>query len=94
MVSEWNATWAELHLNSVTAKSYFAASAKQTKNLASINMTELKSCPFTVSPLAEQSRIITRVASLRRLCADLRQRLAACQTTHAQLAKALIDEAA
>jgi len=45
-------------------------------------------------PLAEQLRIVARVESLRRLCADLRQRLAARQTTQAHLAKALIDEVA
>jgi type I restriction enzyme S subunit len=51
---------------------------------------------FTVAlpPLAEQSRIVARVESLRRLCANLRQRLAARQTTQAHLAEALIDEVA
>jgi len=43
-------------------------------------------------PLAEQSRIITRVAQLRRLCADLRQLLSASQSTQALLAVALISE--
>ncbi len=43
-----------------------------------------------VPPLAEQSRIVTQVNTLRRLCADLRQRLAASQTTQAQLAAALL----
>ena len=43
-------------------------------------------------PLAEQSRIVTRVASLRRLCADLRQRLAASQSTQAHLAEALVQK--
>ena len=42
-------------------------------------------------PLAEQSRIVTRVAQLRRLCADLRQRLTASQSTQAHLAEALVD---
>ncbi len=44
-------------------------------------------------PLAEQSRIVARVASLRRLCADLRQRLAASQTAQARLAEALVQQA-
>lgn len=47
-----------------------------------------------IPPLAEQSRIVTRVAQLRRLCADLRQRLAASRSTQAQLADALIGELA
>ena len=45
-------------------------------------------------PLSEQSRIVARVESLRRLCADLRQRLAARQTTQAHLAEALVNEVA
>jgi type I restriction enzyme S subunit len=46
------------------------------------------------SPLAEQSRIVTRVAQLRRLCADLRQRLTASQSTQAHLAEALVQDVA
>jgi type I restriction enzyme S subunit len=49
--------------------------------------------PIALPPLDEQARIVARVASLRRLCADMRQRLAASQSTQAQLAEALIDEA-
>jgi type I restriction enzyme S subunit len=45
-----------------------------------------------VPPLAEQSRIVTRVAQLRRLCADLRQRLSASQSTQAHLAEALVQD--
>ena len=36
--------------------------------------------------------ILTCVAQLRRLCADLRQRLAASQSTQAQLAEALVQQ--
>ena len=42
-------------------------------------------------PLPEQSRIVTRVPALRRLCADLRQRLADAQTSQSHLAQALVD---
>jgi type I restriction enzyme S subunit len=45
-------------------------------------------------PLAEQSRIVTRVEELRRLCTDLRQRLSASQTTQAHLAEALVESVA
>ena len=41
-------------------------------------------------PLSEQSRIVTRVTALRRLCADLRQRLAERQSVQARLAEALV----
>lgn len=43
-------------------------------------------------PLAEQSRIVARVVSLRRLCADLRHSLAAGQTAQAKLAESLVAE--
>ena len=88
---EWNPVWAELFLNSAVARAYFALSAKQTTNLASINMSQLKSCAFPLPPLPEQSRIVARVASLRRLCADLRQRLAASQSVQSRLAEALVS---
>lgn len=43
-------------------------------------------------PLAEQSRIVSRVAQLRHLCADLRQRLSVSQATQAHLAEALVQQ--
>ena len=45
-------------------------------------------------PLPEQSRIVTRVTALRRLCADLRQRLAERQSVQARLAEVLVAEVA
>ena len=41
-------------------------------------------------PLPEQSRIVARVTTLRRLCADLRQRLAEREAVQARLAEALV----
>jgi type I restriction enzyme S subunit len=49
---------------------------------------------LALPPLAEQSRIVTRVTALRRLCADLRQRLAERQSVQARLAEALVAEVA
>lgn len=43
-------------------------------------------------PLEEQTRIVTRVTQMRRICADLRQRLYRSSTTQASLADALIDQ--
>jgi len=42
-------------------------------------------------PHAEQFPIVARVEALRRLCADLRQRLSASQTAQARLAGALVE---
>jgi restriction endonuclease S subunit len=90
VTAEWCPEWAELYLNSDIARSYFAASAKQTTNLASINMTELKNCVFPLPPSFEQSRIITRVNELRSLCSSLRNHLASGQAVKLSLADALI----
>jgi type I restriction enzyme S subunit len=90
VTAEWCPAWAELYLNSDIARSYFAASAKQTTNLASINMTELKNCVFPLPPSFEQSRIITRVNELRSLCSSLRNHLASGQAVKLSLADALI----
>lgn len=59
-----------------------------------LNVGKIKSTLMPLPPLAEQSRIVTRVAQLRRLCADLRQRLTASQSTQAHLAEALVENVA
>ena len=59
-----------------------------------LNVGKIKSTLMPLPPLPEQSRIVTRVTALRRLCADLRQRLAASQSTQAQLAEALVASVA
>ena len=57
---------------------------------ANYNGTKLKSIRVPLPPLPEQSRIVARVTTLRRLCADLRQRLAERQSVQARLAEALV----
>ena len=47
--------------------------------------------PIALPPSAEQSRIVARVAQLRRLCVDLRQRLAASSARQSQLAQSLVE---
>jgi type I restriction enzyme S subunit len=94
VLPEWLPSWAELYLNSADARSFFASASKQTTNLASINSTQLKGCPFPLPPLAEQHRIVARVEQLRRLCAELRERLQQARTTQSRLADALVSAAA
>lgn len=48
---------------------------------------------IALPPLAEQRRIVARVTHLRRLCADLRQRLTAQQATQTRLAGTLVQSA-
>ncbi len=59
-----------------------------------ISTRQVAGLAFALPPLAEQSRIVTRVTALRRLCADLRQRLAERQSVQARLAEALVQEVA
>ena len=59
-----------------------------------VNGTALSELTLPLPPLAEQSRIVTRVTALRRLCADLRQRLAEREAVQARLAEALVASVA
>ena len=59
-----------------------------------LNVGKVKSTLIPLPPLAEQSRIVTRVTALRRLCTDLRQRLAGREVVQARLAEALVGDAA
>ena len=59
-----------------------------------ISTKQVAGLAFALPPLAEQSRIVTRVTQLRRLCADLRQRLAEREAVQARLAEALVQQVA
>ena len=58
--------------------------------MVNLNQRILLETPMALPPLAEQSCIVTRVTALRRLCPDLRQRLAERQSVQARLAEALV----
>ncbi len=58
-----------------------------------ISTRQLQAIQIRVPALAEQACIVECVAQLRRLCTDLRQRLATGRATQARLADALIDSA-
>ena len=59
-----------------------------------VNQSHIGSLRLPLPPLAEQSRIVTRVSALRRLCADLRQRLAEREAVQSRLAEALVASVA
>ena len=56
-----------------------------------VSASKMAEFTFPLPPFAEQSRIVTRVVALRRMCADLRQRLADGQAIQSQLAQSLVD---
>ncbi len=55
----------EAYLQTSAAKSYFLSVAKRTTNLASINMTQLRSLPVLLPPVALQRQFAERVAATR-----------------------------
>jgi type I restriction enzyme, S subunit len=65
--------WVELVLNSEIGRDYFAGASKQTTNLASINMTQLRSFPLPIPPLSEQVAILQKVNHLLSICQQLKQ---------------------
>lgn len=88
---DWCSRWAELYLNSASARDYFAGSSKQTTNLASINMTQLRSCAFPVPPIAEQRRIVTKLDELVSICEQLRLRIKQEHQLKEKLSDVLIE---
>lgn len=58
-----------------------------------VNQRHIGSLLMPVPPLAEQSRIVTRVEELGRLCADLRSRLTQSTSVQSHLAGALLEDA-
>ena len=93
LTDEFCSRWGELYLNASPARAYFAGSAKQTTNLASINMTQLRALAFPVPPLAEQHRIVGKVDELMALCDQLKAQLTEARQQHAQLASVLVEQA-
>ena len=74
-------------------RSFFEDASKQTTNLASINMTQLRGCPIPLPPLAEQHRIVAKVDALMTLCDRLEASLTATAATRRCLFDALLAEA-
>jgi type I restriction enzyme S subunit len=67
--------WVELVFNSGVGRDYFAGASKQTTNLASINMTQLRSFPLPIPPVKEQRCILNSLAALNDLCEGWRRQL-------------------
>lgn len=62
--------------------------------MVNLNQRILVETSMALPPLPEQSRIVTRVTQLRRLCFELRQRLAEREAVQARLAEALVQQVA
>lgn len=73
------------------ARSILIDSASQTTNIANISLAKLRPLAFPLPPLAEQSRIVTRVEELMRLCDALEEKGRLEHTQHQQLLQAMLD---
>ncbi|MCB9779849.1 MAG: restriction endonuclease subunit S [Alphaproteobacteria bacterium] len=82
--------WMSMFTNSPMGRDYFQSCSKQTTNLASINKTQLRACPFPVPPSAEQRRIVARVDELTGLLDRLEASLIVAHTTHGSFAGAAV----
>ena len=56
--------WVELVFNSGVGRDYFSGASKQTTNLASINMRQLRSFPMPIPPLDEQQAVLSKLDAL------------------------------
>ena len=82
--------WVELVFNSGVGRDYFAGASKQTTNLASINMTQLRGFPLPVPPLDEQRRILKKLAESTALCNTWRGQIDRKSNLSARLASSVV----
>lgn len=83
--------WVELVFNSGVGRNYFAGASKQTTNLASINMTQLRSFALPIPPLDEQQRILSALSKLTAHCNEWRRQLERKQALSALLVTAVVS---
>lgn len=67
--------WVELVFNSGIGRDYFAGASKQTTNLASINMTQLRGFPMPIPPLDEQRAVLAKLDALTEQAGNWREKL-------------------
>jgi type I restriction enzyme S subunit len=85
--------WFERYFNSPAGRAYFESCSKQTTNLASINMRQVRGCAVPLPPLAEQKRIVAKVDEMMAICDQLEQQLESQQKGRRRLLEALLHEA-
>jgi len=87
-------TYILLALETEGVRTLIEGPIRTTSGVKNINSTEVSRLQFPLPPLETQRRIVDRVDDLRRLCADLRERLSARQTCQTHFAEALVGQAA
>lgn len=90
--AEIRPAWFERYFNSPAGRSYFESASKQTTNLASINMRQVRACPVPFPPLPEQRRIVAKVDQLMALVDQLEAQLTQSRTVAEKLMEAIVAE--
>lgn len=85
--------WLVVYLNSEQGQAYFRRAAKQTVNLASINLTQLRACPMPLPPLAEQHQIVAEVERRLSVVAEVEAEITANLARAARLRQSILREA-
>ena len=85
--------WLMYYTNSELGQSYFKEAAKQTTNLASINLTQLRACPIPLLPLAEQKRIVAEVERRLSVATEVEAAVEATLARSARLRQAVLKRA-
>ena len=83
--------WVELVFNSGVGRDYFGGASKQTTNLASINMTQVRSFPMPIPPVGEQKRILSVLTEVTTRCEWWRHQLQRKQSLSALHANAAVS---
>lgn len=91
---EFNPIWFEIYFNSPAGRQYFESSSKQTTNLASINMRQVRGCPIPLPPLMEQKRILEKVNKLMKLVDQLEVDQSNASATSEKLLESVVGEMA
>lgn len=79
-----------LYTSSAEGRAYFHRVGKQSTNLASINVTQVKEMKIPVPPLEDQERVLAPILALRRKGAGLQARLAKLRTIRSALIEDLL----
>lgn len=80
--------------NSELSRAHYIANASGTSSsMKNVSREVVMRLVVPVPPSPEQSRIVARLAELRALCAQLRDRLTTTAQTQSRLTKALLEQA-
>ena len=90
--AEISAGWFVRYFNSPDGRRYFESASKQTTNLASINMRQVRACPVPIPPFTEQHRIVAKVDELMALVDALETQLTTARTTATSLLATAVAE--